>query len=188
MQSALLLLVGCLVSVEPDDESPRTPPDEPTTTTTTTTETPPESPPGDRGISAGTFTDVQSRRDAFDLVDPPEPWNPNLSAAAPGTSPREPEMDDLQPSRVTPLRLSVSDLTPTPGRVPWNGYLGRLAAQDYVQSAYNSNWPFPEGREICVTPDILADCCSYTLTEGEDGSGVTTDRMSGRSSPGDSLK
>ena len=168
-----VLLAGCCDLGGPDTTDTTDTTDTVTDTTDTGgTTTTPRNP--DRGDGAGALTDADEQRDAFDALDPVEPWNPNLLAVAPGTRPDMPEMDDLNPTRVSPLRLSVADLAPTPGRYPWNGYLGRRAASDLVQTAYNSNWPIPDGRIACIEPLIMADCCSYTLTEGEDGSGDTT--------------
>jgi murein DD-endopeptidase MepM/ murein hydrolase activator NlpD len=126
----------------------------------------------DRGAFAGTDNDVDARRTAFDVLDPPELNNPNLLAAAPGSIELEP-LDDLVQQLLPALNISV---TPSPTyRSPWSSTAGILESLTYVQTDYFSNWPFPEGRTECVAPELMIDCCTYTLTEGEDGSGLATD-------------
>lgn len=127
----------------------------------------------DRGAGAGSIVDVDARRDAYDRDEPMESANPNRAAPAPGSHLRAEVLDDLREDVVRPRALSLSRIAGT-GHQPWNGYLGRAAASDFVQSDYNSNWPFPEGRIECVPPEVWIDCCTYTLTEGDDASSDQT--------------
>ncbi|MCB9666134.1 MAG: choice-of-anchor A family protein [Alphaproteobacteria bacterium] len=130
----------------------------------------PEPGPG-RAAGAELASEIFTARAVRDRQDPPVAVNANLLALAPGST-RHPVVDDLLEDRPAPVGLSLARV-PGTGRVPWSSALGGELSLGYVQTGYNSNWPFPEGRQDCVPPDLMIDCCSYTLTEGEDGSGVT---------------
>jgi murein DD-endopeptidase MepM/ murein hydrolase activator NlpD len=124
-----------------------------------------------RGDSVGGLDGVEALRTAFDAADPVEDGNPSLLALSPGSRSMR-VLDDLRQDDLEPRRLSFRPDTSIV-RVPWNSPAGvRLAAQR-VQTALVSDWPAP-GDEPCVAPDLMIDCCTYTLTEGEDGSGDTT--------------
>jgi hypothetical protein len=126
--------------------------------------------PTDRGVFSGSLASADELRDAFDETDPIEPVIANF-AASPGSERLEAELDDLQPDRVVPLDIFLTDGAST-GRVPWNTLPGVGLSAGFVETDYNSNWPLPD-RELCVQPVERISCCTYTLTEGEDGSGIT---------------
>lgn len=134
----------------------------------------------ERGVHAGTRdeSEVERERDAFDARDPHEGGNHNDLLAAPGSE-AVAELDDLTGgvAVLTPVRLTLTPDMSTV-RVPWNGAAGGLLASEFVQTDYSSNWPFPEGREVCIPPVVRISCCSYTLTEGVEGSGNTTNYYS----------
>jgi len=125
--------------------------------------------PTDRGVFVGSLDNAGELRDAFDEIDPIEAVNPNILAASPGSLSVASDFDDLRPDRVAPLDLTISP-TVGSGRFPWNSFMGGQASLGFVQTDYSSNWPFPDGRQPCVDPVERIDCCTYTLTEGADGS------------------
>lgn len=124
-----------------------------------------------RGDSIGALAEVDSLRATFDLSDPVEEVNPSRLALSPGSRDVQPP-DDLRQDRVPPRRFRPTKI-PDYARIPWNSPAGTRLAAERVQTAYRSNWP-PPSTEPCVTPDVMIDCCTYTLTEGVDGSGDTT--------------
>lgn len=128
-----------------------------------------EATPTDRGVFAGTLADASEQRDTFDQIDPIELVNSNFLAASPGSERVEAELDDLQPDRVVPLNIRLSDAVST-GRVPWSSFPGGQQSGNFTQHDYTSNWPLP-GRALCVAPEERISCCTYILTEGVDGSG-----------------
>lgn len=136
-----------------------------------TSTTDPERPLPPEGAYAGALQGMQERRAAYDLREPVQPDNPNDQLFAPGTVDERESPEALLHERVDPVNWKVSDRAST-GRVAWNGAEGRRLADGFVQSDYTSNWPLP-GREVCVEPEIRIDCCTYTLTEGEQSSGTT---------------
>lgn len=131
--------------------------------------------PTDRGIFSGSLANAGELRDAFDETDPIEPVIVNF-AAAPGSQRIEADLDDLQPDQVKPLEITLP-ITVGTGRTPWNGLAGTRLASDFVQSDYTSNWPLPN-VDACVPPEERISCCTYVLTEGEDGSGNTVEYYS----------
>ncbi len=124
----------------------------------------------DRGVFSGTLVNATELRDAFDETDPIEPVIANF-AVAPGSQRVEADLDDLQPDRVPQLNIRLTDAVST-GRVSWSSLPGVVIGRDFHQTDYTSNWPLPD-REVCVEPVERIGCCTYTLTEGEDGSGDT---------------
>jgi hypothetical protein len=130
----------------------------------------------DRGLHAGSLpgAELERQRDAFDAIDPIEGGNPNDLLAAPGSEAAE-ELDDLSQGTtvVTPLAVRLS-ATMSTAHVSWSSAAGGVLASQFIQTDYNSNWPFPEARTPCIPPVIRISCCTYELTEGVEGSGVTT--------------
>ncbi len=130
----------------------------------------------DRGLHAGSLVDVdvEQQRDAFDARDPIEGGNPNELLAAPGSEDVA-ELDDQSggTTRVVPLAVRLAPTMST-AHVSWSSAAGGLLSESFIQTDYNSNWPFPAGRTNCIPPVIRITCCTYELTEGVEGSGVTT--------------
>lgn len=124
----------------------------------------------EQGIAAGTETNIVELRAEFDLDHTLEPHNINLQAYNSTTNHGAQIYDILNPDEVTPLRYVVAK---TSTRFSWNSYAGRASSNKYIETGYNSNWPLP-GRKACIAAQVRIDCCSYTLTEGNEGSGVET--------------
>ena len=124
------------------------------------------------GTFAGSIAGIDNMRAEFDVIDPPVPNNPNLLMYE-ARSQDVAEPDDLQQAVVTPLNVALTE-PPRVTRVPWNSWAGRQLASEFVETDYSSNWPMPDGREVCVPPNVMIDCCTYNLTEGADGSSNIT--------------
>lgn len=133
---------------------------------TDTIETPPH------GDSVGALANVDALRAAFDAADPVEAVNPNRLALSPGSRSMR-VLDDLRQDVLEPRRLTFQPRT-SGTRVPWNSPAGVRLAARRAQTAHAYDGPELRAAS-CVAPDLMVDCCTYTLTEGADGSGATTD-------------
>lgn len=129
--------------------------------------------PEEAGQSAGSRDDATSGRLAFDAEDPVEEENPGLLLYAAEADPQDEPLDDLS-GAAAPEDTPNQRYAGAPAeREPWSSATGIAASAEHVTSDHVSNWPLPEGREVCVPPELVIDCCSYTLTEGAQDSGDT---------------